>query len=74
MSLFPEHSDHAITLDWLDTNPAIKAVRPQPDTEDRTITAPNPEDVQALLGRAKAEDPEWYCYLRVASSVGNPTR
>jgi integrase len=63
--------DHAINLDWLDTNPAIKAVRPQPDTEDRTITAPNPEDVQALLGRAKSEDPEWYCYLRVASSVGN---
>jgi hypothetical protein len=25
--------DHAISLDWLDMNPARKAVRPQPDTE-----------------------------------------
>jgi integrase len=63
--------DHAISLDWLDANPATKAVRPQPDTEDRTISAPSPEDVQRLLARAKNEDPEWYCYLRVASSVGN---
>ena len=37
---------HAMTLDWLDHNPAVKAVRPQTDSEDRTIAAPNPEDVK----------------------------
>jgi hypothetical protein len=43
--------DHAVTLDWLDTNPAAKAVRPQPDTEDHTIAAPTPEMFSACWPR-----------------------
>ena len=62
---------HAMTLDWLDHNPAVKAVRPQTDTEDRTIAAPTPDDVKRLLAQAESVDPEWHSYLRVASSVGN---
>ena len=63
--------DYAIRLGWLSVNPAHKAVKSQPDTEDRTITAPDPRDVQALLAEAERVDPEWACYLRVAASLGN---
>ncbi len=63
--------DHAITLGWLDRNPAAKAVRSQPDTEDRTIAAPDPKDVLALLAEAERSDPEWACYLRMAASLGS---
>jgi len=63
--------DHAVTLGWLAVNPAAKAVRTHPDTEDRTITAPDPTAIHALLDEAQRVDPEWACYLRIAASVGN---
>ena len=62
---------HAVTLDWLDHNPAVKAV-PTADRHRRPDDRhPNPEDVKRLLAEAERVDPEWHCYLRVASSVGN---
>jgi len=63
--------DYAVGLGWLGVNPAAKAVRSQPDTEDRTITAPDPQEVHALLAEAQRVDPEWACYLRIAASLGN---